>query len=115
MEIIWLGIQLAIGLAIGYFLIRLVIRIVREVIEVFLVLRFRRAGCTYQPGEVPGTPSGWLTRDIRNDDWLFWDEKNLLTLRTSDDADPAETWQISGESLREFLRLARKERKHWGY
>lgn len=77
MDAFWLGIKIAFGFAIGLW-------ILREIFGLFRTSRFTRAGCTYQKGEKPGTPSGWLARDPRFDDWLLWDELHNVCLRMAD-------------------------------
>jgi len=134
METFWFGVKLAFGLAVGF---GIVLVLGREVFGFIFTSRFTRAGCTYQKGEKPGTPSGWLTRDPRASDWLLWDEAHGLCLRLSAgdfstwdeqrirawaaqrgiplDSDFRDriwhdsiTWQTSNESLDQFLALARE-------
>ena len=109
MDTIWLGVKLAFGFAI----VAILIRAVHEIWSFFGTKRFVRAGCVYQQSERPGAPSGWLIRDITNNDWLLWDEKNRVTLRVADDAPPEETWRVSNETLKQFLSLAHQERDFW--
>jgi hypothetical protein len=112
MDWVWVGIQLAFGLAIGALVVAVVIRVAFRVRAHLVALRFAREDCVYQPSEAPGVPSGWLIRDIRNDDWLLWDENIGRALRMSDDAPPGEPWRASGETRKQFLALARREREH---
>lgn len=81
MDTVWFGIKLAIGLALGFAILFL---IYQEIRGFLYVTRFTRAGCTYQKGEKPGTPSGWITRDPRTDDWLLWDDTHNVCLRMAD-------------------------------
>lgn len=113
MDTVWYGVKIAFGVVIGLAVIGFLIRILREVRGLFALWRFSRAGCSYQAGDLPDTPSGWLIRDIRNDDWLLWDENNHVVLRVSDKAQPGEPWQISRESLKEFISLAHQEKTFW--
>src|SRR5712692_3373736 len=73
METFWFGVKLAFGLAVGF---GIVFILAREVLGFLLGLRFTRAGCTYEKGEKPGAPSGWLIRDPRDaclggGDWVL--------------------------------------------
>src|ERR1700722_7588484 len=81
METVWFGVKLAFGLALGFGVIFVVYREIRGFLYTH---RFVRAGCTYQKGEKPGTPSGWFTRDILLDDYLLWDEVHGVCLRMAD-------------------------------
>jgi hypothetical protein len=81
METVWFGIKLAFGLAIGF---AIVFFLFREIRGFLFTLQFTRAGCTYQKGVKPGTPSGWLTRDIKVNDYLLWDDARSVCLRMTD-------------------------------
>jgi hypothetical protein len=113
METIWTGILLAIGLAIGYLILTFAVGLIFSIRNIFRAVRFSCAGCVYQPAQSPGAPSGWLIRDIRNDDWVIWDEKNNRVMRVNDGAAPNEPWTISTETLKEFLKLAHSEKEFW--
>lgn len=140
METVWHGIKLGIGLIVGF---GVLFFLFREIRGFLYTLRFTRVGCTYQKGEKPGTPSGWLTRDPRIDDWLLWDVAHRVCLRMADhrgsmrwdDAHwqawavsrgvPADSalgrkvaedslqWNLSNYSLEQFLSLAREYEDHW--
>jgi hypothetical protein len=136
METIWVGVKLAFGLAIGFF-------IIRQIRGFLYTLKFTRVGCTYQKGEKPGTPSGWFTRDINLDDYLLWDDAHGVCLRMADPSNmykwdekqwqawadkrgfPLDSslgkrvredslqWNLSNESLEQFLSLAKEYWDFW--
>ncbi len=110
METIWFGVKLAFGLAIGFAVIFVAYREIRGLV---FNLRFSKVGCTWQAGERPGTPSGWITRDARNDDWILWDVGRSATLRCGDDDPLGTPWRLSNETLPQFLTLAREYQDHW--
>ena len=110
---VWFGVQVAIGLAVGAVGIIALVWLFFTARYVWIVRRFSREGCSYQPRDFPGAPSGWLIRDMRNNDWVLWDEKNWIALRVADEAPAGEKWETSKETLQEFLALARHERQFW--
>jgi hypothetical protein len=105
MSTVWFGMKLALGLMLGY---AIVTWIRRELRELFSSLRFTRTGCNYVGGNNRNTPSGYMTRDVRNDDWILWEVNNKVTLRISDSDPPDATWRVSDETLDQFLELARR-------
>jgi hypothetical protein len=118
-DAIWLGVKLALGLALGFWLIRTVRGFLNN-------LRFSKVGCTYECGEKPGTPTGWLTRDPHTADWLLWDVAHGVCLRMADslalheaiqrgDADPLRAWSESrGITLDEsFFKCVEKDSLQW--
>ena len=113
MGTVWTGVLLAIGLTIGFVVIVFAVRLILGIWGSIEAMRFVRAGCVYQPSGAPGRPAGWLIRDVRNDDWVLWDERNKAALRVSDDAGPEERWHLSDETRRQFLTLARAEKAFW--
>jgi len=110
MDAVWFGIKLAVGLVVGFAVIRFVIR---SFYGLYCSLRFGNAGCTYQSGDAPGTPTGWLTRDVRNDDFVLWDIHANVALRCGDEDPPGTPWRVSNESLKQFLSLARQYNNFW--
>lgn len=113
MDTVWVGIKLSFGLALGFALLYVVFRVFRQIRGFLFNLRFVHAGCTYQSGERPGAPCGWVTRDISNDDWVLWDVDGAVALRCSEDDPPGASWRVSNETLRQFLTLARSYEEFW--
>ena len=111
MGTVWLGFKLAIGLALGFWLVR---RLVSVVSDLRLQYRFLGTDCSYQDGRNnPGIPTGWLTRDVRNNDWILWDVNSHVSLRCSDEDPPNTPWRVSNETLDQFLELARRYKDLW--
>jgi hypothetical protein len=106
MDAVWFGIKLAVGLALGFAVIRFLVKAMSGLHELYRSWRFFSAGCTYQSGETPGTPTGWVTRDVRNDDSLLWDVHSNVALRCCDEDPPGAPWRLSNETLGQFLSLA---------
>lgn len=82
METFWFAIKFGFGLAVAF---GIVFILLRQVMGFLHGLRFTSAGCSYQRGEKPGTPSGWLIRDPRDvclggGDWMLWDEARNVCL-----------------------------------
>ena len=110
MDTVWFGVKLAFGLVLGFALIFWLFRLIYGF---WSSARFSGAGCDWQAGDKPGTPTGWLTRDVRNDDWILWDVKSRTALRCGDEDPPGTPWRVSNETLPQFLTLARQYRDHW--
>jgi hypothetical protein len=110
MSTVWFGMKLAFGLMLGYAIVSWILRELRGVSS---SLRFTRAGCNYVDGNNRNTPSGYMTRDVRNDDWILWEVNNKVTLRISDSDPPDATWRVSNETLEQFLELARHYQDLW--
>jgi hypothetical protein len=103
-DTLWIGIKLGIGIVIGMALIRFVCR---EITGFAFSRQFTKRSCTYQhEGGSEAHPNGWMTRDPNNDDWILWDVDRQRTMRLSDEAPKSEPWNVSSESLVEFLNLA---------
>lgn len=104
MDTVWLGVKLGIGIVIGMALIRFAWR---EITGFALTRQFTKRGCTYQhEGGSETHPNGWMTRDPNSNDWILWDIDRQRMMRLNDEAPKSEPWQVSDESLAEFLNLA---------
>ena len=68
-----------------------------------LLSEFFRAGFT---ANLENEPSGWLSRDPKNDDWIFWSTDTQQMYRKTP-GDETEIWRPSSETKRECLHLGR--------
>ena len=105
METLWFGIKMGVGIAAGLTIFFIVVRVFNGIRARITVLRFARAGFTYENNL---QVSGWLTRDPHNDDWIIWDDKHNVMLRSADE-DAA--WRTTNESMHQCLALGRGYQK----
>jgi hypothetical protein len=102
MDTIWFGIKIGIGIAVGLMIVMVAARMLRGIRTLLRDFRFTRAGFSYENNP---NISGWLTRDPQNDDWILWDDKHDVMLRSAD-GDAA--WHASNETLNDGIALGQK-------
>jgi hypothetical protein len=106
MDTFWLGLKIGLGIAAGLTIWFAVARFPRRIRATLRDWRFSNAGFTYENNP---NVSGWLTRDPHNGDWILWDDRHDVMLRSTEDA---ATWRATTETMQQCLTLGREYWSH---
>ena len=102
MDTFWFGLKIGLGIAAGLTIWFAAARLPRKIRATLRAWRFRNAGFSYEENR---NVSGWLSRDPYNDDWILWDDRHDVMLRSTDDD---VTWRATTETMEQCLNLGRE-------
>jgi hypothetical protein len=102
----WFGLKIGLGIAAGVTIWLVVARLSQVIRAMLRDWRFTRAGFCYENNS---NVAGWLTRDPHNDDWILWDDRHHVMLRS---ADGDTNWRATAETMKQCLALGREYESH---